>query len=678
MADSLSSRPLSEKDLGLDVNKTNKQSRPSRPASKQPGGQQSDEANKKNNPRPARQDYAGGKPSGKPTPNGKPGGRPNGGNRNMRNRFSKPNYMDGNFNSNSKPDQKKPARPVGMSKIDAGKLKVIPLGGLDRIGKNMMAIEYENDIIVVDMGFQFPDDDMPGIDYIIPDTTYLEERKHKIRAHLITHAHEDHVGGIPFILPKLPAPIYGAQFTIKYIEKKLEEHRLPFKPDFRIVDQDREEIIQLGVFKIEFIRITHSIPDACALAIHTPVGTLIHTGDWRFDEQPLDGKPSNVEKLRKLGDAGVLMLMCDSTSCEKVGKSPTEQDIIPTLEDIFIRNYNKRIIISSFASQVNRIQVFIDAIAKSKRKLAVVGRSLLSNLELAIKLGYIKVPAGLIIKAKDIASYQDGEIVILTTGHQGEDNSALVRMSTGEHKDVKLKAGDVVVLSSSIIPGNEKSVFTMVDGLFRHGAYVYQEFTRGFDDLGIMHTSGHAYVDEVKEMIALTRPKYYLPIHGEMHHMFHNGIIAAQAGIAENNIFVIENGQTLVADKSGFKKGPIVQNGSILIDGNGIGDVQAVVLKDRLAMASEGVFTVIATIEKKTGKLKTSPDIISRGFIYMKDNEELLNKSRQIVRNIFEKRDPVVPANSLVVKTRMREELSNYLYKVTKRNPIVLPVVIEV
>ncbi len=591
-------------------------------------------------------------------------------------------FSEGSFNANGKPgatEVKATAKPVSMSKTDAGKLKIIPLGGLDKIGKNMMALEYENDIIVMDIGFMFPGPETPGIDYIIPDTTYLEERKHKIRAHLITHAHMDHVGGIPFILPKLPAPIYAANFTAKFIERQLEEYKLPFKPEIRTVDQDSGEKIQLGAFSIEFIRITHSIPDACSIAIHTPVGTLINTGDWRFDDDPLSGKPSNKARLKELGDEGVLMLMCDSTSCENMGTSPTEQEIIETLDEIFIRNYNKRVIISSFASQVDRIQVFVDAAHKAKRKLALAGRSLLSNMEIAVKLGYVKVPPGLLIKAADVSKYQDGEVAVLTTGHQGEENSGLVRMGKGEHKDIKLKASDVVVLSSSIIPGNEKSVWGMVDDLFRWGPYVYQQATRTFDDLGIMHTSGHAYYEEVKEMISLVRPKYYLPIHGEVHHMVHNAEIAKRGGVVKpENVFVIENGQTLEAMDGAVKLGPIVQSGSVLIDGSGIGDVQDIVLKDRLAMASDGIFTVIATVNRKTGKLVTSPDIISRGFIYVKDNEELLNSSRTIVKNIFANRNPKTPPNSPIVKARMRDELSNLLYKVTKRSPIVLPVVIEV
>lgn len=584
----------------------------------------------------------------------------------------------GNGNNNAPAAAKAAVQLRGVAKADAGKLKIIPLGGLNQIGKNIMALEYEDDIIIMDMGFTFPGEDQPGIDLVIPDVTYLEERKHKIRGILITHAHEDHVGGIPFILPKIPAPIYAAQFTIKFIERKLEEYKLPFKPELHIVDPDKHDKIQLGVFNVEFLRITHSIPDACSLVIRNPVGTILNTGDWRFEENPVDGKASDKQRLKEVGDEGVMMLMCDSTSCEKTGRSPSEAEIVDTIDEILVRNYNKRVVIAAFASQITRMQIIIDAVAKSKRKLVVVGRSMLNNLELAVKLGYVKIPAGLIIKARDMSKYQDGQIVVVSTGSQGETFSALQRMGTGDHRDVKLKQNDVVILSASIIPGNEKSVWGMVDNLYRWGAYVYQPSTAQFDGLGTMHTSGHASIDEIKEMIQLTRPKYYLPIHGEMHHMFHNAAIAKTEGIADENIFVIEDGQTLIADENGIKEGPKVQAGSVLIDGAGIGDVQEIVLKDRLAMSSDGVFMAIATIDKKTGKLKVSPDIISRGFIYMKDNTELVHKSRQIVQTIFDKRDISTPANSLIIKTRVRDELANYLFKVTKRNPIVLPVVIEV
>ena len=691
MSDNLTSRPLSADDMPKPSVQSESTTRRT-PASKQ-GSEQaraSDRSQRQQQGRGAQnrtQGRGSQQSQGQRGRNNNGGGNSRNGQRQERGGLGRPprmrmpkgpqTFVTGSFNTNGSSKQAAVSIP-GVSKIDAGKLKIIPLGGLNQIGKNIMALEYEDDIIIMDMGFSFPGEDQPGIDLVVPDETYLEQRKHKIRGILITHAHEDHVGGIPFLLPKIPAPIYAAKFTIKFIERKLEEYKLPFKPELHIVDQDKHDRIQLGVFNIEFLRITHSIPDACSLVIRTPVGTVINTGDWRFEENPIDGKPSDKERLKQIGDEGVLMLMCDSTSCEKTGRSASESEIVDTIDEIFVRNYNKRVIIAAFSSQITRMQIIIDAVAKSKRKLVVVGRSMLNNLELSVKLGYVKIPAGLLIKARDMEKYSDGQLAVVSTGSQGETFSALQRMGTGDHRDVKLKGSDVVVLSASIIPGNEKSVWGMVDNLFRWGTYVYQPATASIDDLGTMHTSGHASVDEIKEMIRLVRPKYYLPIHGEMHHMFHNAAIALTEGIADSNVFVIEDGQTLVVDEKGsVKEGPKVQAGSVLIDGAGIGDVQEIVLKDRLAMSESGVFMVVATVDKKTGKLATSPDIISRGFIYMKDNVELVQKSRQIVQNIFDKRDKAMPANSLIIKTRMRDEIANYLFKVTKRNPIVLPVVIE-
>ena len=683
--DNLKSRPLTAQDLGLnnDPKPANINSNAAPKASEPPvrntqsNTQSNTQGNTQGNTNPNQQ-----KPG--PNRNNQPGGQKrynnrSGGGSNNRRRYDKgpTKYAVGSFNQNS-PSSRPVINSAGLSKIDAGKLKIVPLGGLGQIGKNLMALEYEDDIIIMDMGFTFPNEDQPGIDLVVPDVTYLEERKHKIRGIVITHAHEDHVGGIPFLLPKIPAPIYAALFTVKFIERKLEEYHLDFKPELHIVNQDTHDKIQLGVFTVEFIRVNHSIPDACALAIHTPVGTIINTGDWRFEEKPLDGKLSDKGRLKEIGDEGVALLMCDSTNCENPGRTPSETEITETLDEIMVRNYNKRVIISSFGSQITRMQIIVNAAEKAHRKLVVAGRSMLNNLELSVKLGYVKVPPGLIIKAQDMKSYQDSQIAVLTTGSQGEEFSALQRMGKGEHRDVKLKEGDIVVLSASIIPGNEKSIFGMVDNLFRWGAYVYQGITRGIDDLGIFHISGHANVDEVKEMIELVRPKYYLPIHGELHHMKHNAKIALDMGYDPKNVLVVENGQTLEMDKEGIKLGKKVPTGEVLIDGAGIGDVQEIVLKDRLAMSSDGVFMIVATVDKKTGRLVTSPDIISRGFIYVKDNADILNNSRKIVKNIFASKSPGVPANSPIFKARMRDEVGNYLYKLTKRNPIVLPVVIEV
>lgn len=674
MSPKVPSRPLSADDIGMtepNRSRNTNQQNNNRNTKPKPTSQnrQAHHANRTDNKRPPAAGQGASKNKerrGMPPP------------KRLRDRGGKRTMVEGSFNTSV--SQVGAASKVTVAKADAGVLKIIPLGGLSHIGKNMMALEYEDDIIVVDMGFMFPRADMPGVDYVIPDTTYLEERKHKIRAILITHAHEDHVGGIPFMLPKLNAPIYGARFTIAFIQKKLEEYNLNISPQYRVVDPDKHERIRLGAFTIEFLRVVHAIPDPCAIAIDTPVGRIIHTGDWRFDDTPVDNKLADKKRLKELGDEGVLMLLSDSTSCEVLGRSTTEADIEKTFEDLFSRHQKSRIIVSTFSSQINRVQIIVDAAKKYNRKIAFVGRSMLSNIELAVKLGYIKLPPGMVVRVQDAAKMPDGQQVIVSTGNQGEENSALVRMATGAHKDVRLKKGDVIAMSSSIIPGNEVQVYTAVDDLMREGALVYQDRHRDLYDLGRMHISGHAYRDELVEMIKLTRPKYFVPIHGEFHHLvWHAQLAKTVPGYTDQNVFVIEDGQTLEARKDGtVKLGKQVPAGMVLIDGNGVGDVQQVVLRDRLAMGTEGMLVVIATVDKKNGKLLTSPDLISRGFIYMKDNEEVLTKSRKIIKNIFDTRDVSTPANSLIIKTRMRDELANYLFKVTKRSPIILPAVIEV
>lgn len=556
-------------------------------------------------------------------------------------------------------------------------LKIIPLGGLDHIGKNMMALEYSNDIIVVDMGFMFPTDEMLGIDYIIPDITYLEARKHKIRAHLITHAHEDHVGGIPFILPKLPAPIYGSRFTLAYIEKKLQEYKLRVAPQFRVMDPDKHESVQLGVFKVEFVRVTHSIPDACAIVIETPVGRLIHTGDWRFDDKPVDGKVTDKVRLDQLGRQGVRLLMSDSTGCEGKGRTPSESDIEESFLQLFARSKG-RIIVTTFASQINRLQQIINASQKSGRQLAFVGRSMLGNVELSIKLGYLKIQAGTIVKIQDAVRLPDHKVVIISTGNQGEANSALRRMASGAHAHVKIKPGDSVIMSSSVIPGNERSISATVDDLFREGAKVYQNSTGFLDDVGLLHVSGHGSRDDLAAMFELTRPQSFLPIHGELHHLIHHAELAVKTGIPQQNVYVVETGQSIDMTKDSIKLGARVPAGMVFIDGGSVGDVQATVLEDRMGIGTEGIFMIIVTVSRKTGQMLTSPDIISRGFIYMKDNEELIGRARSEIRKIMETRDKTLPASSVIMKNRLRSELSNFLYRQTHRNPMVVPVVIEV
>jgi len=562
-----------------------------------------------------------------------------------------------------------------------GQIRIIPLGGLGEVGKNMMAIEYGDDIITVDMGFAFPNPTkQPGVDYMIPDVSYLVKNKHRIRGHVLTHAHEDHMGGIPFILPQLPAPIYTARFSAGMVEKKLVEYHLQTQPQLRILDPDKHEKVQIGVFTIELVRVTHTIPDACAVVITTPIGKIINTGDWRFDPTPVDGKPVDMQRLAELGKEDVLLLMSDSTSCEYLGHSKSEIDIEPTFIDIFGRAQG-RIILASFSSQINRIQLVINATAKSGRKIAFVGRSMLANVELAIKLGYLKIPAGLVVRVQDVVNLADNQVVVMCTGSQGEENSALTRMGSGDHQNIKIKPGDSVIFSSSIIPGNDRSITNSIDALMREGAKVYHHVFRDLDGVGILHVGGHGLQDEIKEMINMVKPKYFMPIHGEFHMMVRNAEIALGQGISKDNIFVMDNGDVLEITPTKAQKGARVPSGVVMIDGAGMGDVEGVVLRDRIAMGADGVFMIIATVSRKTGRLVSSPDIISRGFIYMKEHEELINKARAEVRKSFEKR--AVSGNPsredwAKFKLRLRDDIGDLLYSKTKRSPMVLPVINEV
>ena len=571
-------------------------------------------------------------------------------------------------------DSNKPR--VANAVVREDKLRVIPLGGLGEIGKNMTAFEYGNDIVVVDMGFAFPEDLEPGVDYIIPDVTYLEKRKQNIRGVVITHGHEDHIGGVPYILPKLGnVPVYGAPFTLAMVEKKLGEHKL--NPDFRVIDPDKHEQVQLGQFKVELIRVTHAIPDATAIFIETPAASVFHTGDFRFDVSPADGKNVDVDRIKEISKKGVTLLMSDSTSCESIGHSPTESAIEPTLLDLFGRAKG-RVIISSFSSQLNRVQLIVNAAQASNRKLAVTGRSMLTNIEIAVRMGYLKFPPGIIVRMQDINHMKDSELVILSTGSQGEVNSALVRMSTGDHQQVKIKPGDTIIMSSSIIPGNELDVVRSIDNLMREGSQVYHHVWRAVDECGVLHVGGHAWSEELTEMYDLVKPKYYMPIHGEFHMQVHHAQLLEKHGAARDSIFVLDNGDVLELSAKGAVKAEHIQAGPIMVDGSGVGDVNNTVLLDRLNMRDEGIFVVVATVDRKTGKLLSSPDVISRGFVYMKDNEQLINDARATVRKAFEQRTPGRPTDWSKFKMDLRDAVSDLLYQRTKRNPMVIPVVDEV
>lgn len=558
------------------------------------------------------------------------------------------------------------------------KIRIIPLGGLGEVGKNMMAIEYGNDMIMVDMGFAFPDDTQPGIDYIIPDTTYVEKNIHKLRGIIITHGHMDHIGAAGYVLPKMHVPVFGTKLSLAMVEKQIEEFKLQSTPDFRVMDPDKHERVQLGeAFNLELVRVTHSIPDAAAAVIRTPIGTLIHTGDWRLDEDPIDGRKMDLDRFAEIGKENVLLLMSDSTASERLGSTPNERQIETTFDEIMSRA-SGRVIISTFSSSLTRVQLIINSTQKSGRKLAFIGRSMLANVELAVKLGYIKVPPGLITRVQDAAKGKDDQFVILCTGSQGEANSALSRMATGDHPNVKIKPGDSIVLSSNPIPGNEKSVVGSVDALLREGARVYQHAYRELDHIGILHVSGHAPQDDLAKLVEITKPTYFMPVHGEFHMLVRHAELGVKAGVTASNSFVMDNCDVLEISASGAKKVERVPGGLVYIDGSGVGDVENLVLRDRLALGGDGMVVVIATVDKKSGRLLTSPDIISRGFVHMKESEELIGRVRQEVRKAFERRDKTKAIDMAKFKMNLRDDVADFLYSKTKRNPMVLPVINEI
>ncbi len=558
-------------------------------------------------------------------------------------------------------------------------LRIIPLGGLGEIGKNMTAIEFENEIIILDMGFAFPDANQPGVDYILPDVSYLENNRYKVKAIVITHGHMDHIGAAGYMIPKFPVPIYGSRLSLGMVAKQIEEFKIQ-TPRFVVMDPEKHERVQIGQFNIELVRVTHTIADSTAVVVRTPAGIIIDTGDWRLDPSPLDGKMMDLARFKELGDEGVLLLMSDSTSCDKVGRGGSERLVEPTIHDLFSRA-DGRIIISTFSSSITRVQLIIEATAKAGRKLALVGRSMLSTIELCVKMGYLQVPQGLLIRVQDAANYGDGQVVILCTGSQGEDNAALARMSTGDHQSVKIKPSDTVIFSSSVIPGNEVAIVTLIDNLMREGANVFSRATEALRGHGPVHVGGHASRDDVAELVNLVRPKYFMPIHGEFHHLVYNAEVATENGVPRENCFVMDNGDVLELTATSANKGARVPAGMVMVDGSGVGDVEGVVLRDRIAMGADGVFMIIATVSRKTGKLVSSPDIISRGFIYMKEHEELINKARAEVRKSFEKR--AVSGNPsredwAKFKLRLRDDIGDMLYSKTKRSPMVLPVINEV
>lgn len=574
-------------------------------------------------------------------------------------------------------DQKKQQRTNGP------KLRILPIGGLGEmgIGKNMMAIEYDNDIIVIDCGFLFPGADYPGINYITPDISYLEENKHKIRAHFFTHAHLDHIGAFRHLGSRIPAPVYATKFTIGMIQRTMEESVDEYVPEYIEVNPDIHERVQVGDnFSVEFLRVDHSIPDSAALIIRTPLGVIVHSGDWRVENDPVDGKKLDLERYTEIASKeGILLLMNESTNCESDGThTHSEFDIQESMGQIMIKYPNSRLIMSCFSSQIHRMQVILDEAKKHDRKVAFAGYSMIQNLEVAIRTGMIRVPKDVVVKMEDIVKLPDSKVTIVCTGSQGEFNAVLNRMASGSHKYIKIKNSDVIVFSSNPIPGNEKFVTRTVDGLMREGSDVIQNGKTHLTGIGPLHLSGHAYHDDHVNFINALNPKYYMPIHGEFHMLAHNAVIAEnEAGIKKENIFVCDAGDIIELNTEGCRKAGRFPVGGIMYDDSGA-IVSEVVLKDRIHMASEGMFVVVLTVQRGSGRLLTSPDIISRGFIYLRDSEELMGLIRQYLKQkvarIFSGKHVDLDA----VKKELKEEITHILYDQTRRTPIVIPVINEI
>ncbi len=550
------------------------------------------------------------------------------------------------------------------------KLKIIPLGGLGEIGKNITVLEYENDIIVVDCGLGFPDDDMLGIDLVIPDVTYLEKNIEKVRGFVITHGHEDHIGALPYVLKTVNAPVYGTRLSVGIVANKLEEHTFDQKPVLNCVEAG--DVVKLGVFSVEFVRVNHSIADACALSIKTPHGVVFVSGDFKLDLTPVEGKIMDVPRIGEIGNRGVTLLLCESTNVERPGYTPSEKKVGKSLDGIFQQYTDKRVIIATFSSNVHRVQQIINASAAHGRKVAVTGRSMINIVKTAIELGYMTVPDGTLIDINEIKRFRDNQLTIITTGSQGEPMSALYRMAFSEHDKVQLGANDLVVISANPIPGNEKLIGNIINELFKRGVGVL------YDALADVHVSGHACQEELKLMHALTKPKYFMPVHGEYRHLMNHKQLAQEMGMAENHIFIPEIGKILEIDRDGARFNGTVPSGKVLVDGYGVGDVGNIVLRDRRHLSQDGLIVVVATVDINERMLLSGPDIVSRGFVYVREAEELMDEVRGIAKDaLLDCLDRSI-TDWAELKRCVKDDLSKFLYQKTKRKPMILPVVMNI
>ena len=561
--------------------------------------------------------------------------------------------------------QKKQPREVRYAPV-----KFTALGGLNEIGKNLYVYECCNDMFIVDCGLAFPDEDMPGVDLVVPDFTYLEKNKDRFRGIVITHGHEDHIGALPYLLKKVNVPIYGTRLTLGLVEGKLKEHNLLSQASLNVVEPRQN--VRMGCMSVEFIRVNHSIPDACALAIHTPAGVIVHTGDFKVDYTPIEGGIIDLARFGELGNRGVLALMSESTNAERPGYTKSERSVGESFKNLFNSAEGKRIIIATFSSNIHRIQQIIDQAIIHDRKVAISGRSMQNVIAKAVELNYVRIPEGMLIDIEDVNKYPPEKLVICTTGSQGEPLSALSRMSSGDHRQVTITPMDFIIISATPIPGNEKLVTKVVNELMKQGAEVI------YESMYEVHVSGHACQDELKMMISLTKPKFFIPIHGEYKHLKKHSKLAIGMGIPEDHIFIADLGQVLETDGVEMKFTGTVPSGRVMVDGYGVGDVGSVVLRDRKHLAEDGVMIIVATIDRETGNVLAGPDIVSRGFVYVRESEALLDEAKQLMKQVMDNcRDRNIREWGNI-KSAMRDALSDYIYSKTKRSPMILPIIMEV
>ncbi len=568
-------------------------------------------------------------------------------------------------NNGAKKPAAQPPQPVKKTPV-----RITALGGINEIGKNLYVYECSNDMFIIDCGLAFPDEDMLGVDLVIPDFAYLEKNREKFRGIVLTHGHEDHIGALPYLLKKINVPVYGTRLTLGLVEGKLREHGMLADCSLNVVAPRQN--VKMGCMSVEFIRVNHSIPDACAMAIHTPAGIIVHTGDFKVDYTPIEGGVIDLARFGELGNKGVLALLSESTNAERPGYTATERKVGESFRSLFARGEGKRIIVATFSSNIHRIQQIINSAKLWDRKVAVSGRSMLNVMNTAKELNYIKIPDGMLIDIDAVNSYPPEKVVIITTGSQGEPLSALSRMSSGDHRQVSITPNDLIIISATPIPGNEKFVGKLVNELMKQGAEVV------YEAMYEVHVSGHACQDELKMMLALTKPKFFIPIHGEFKHLMKHKTLAVQMGIPEENIFLLNLGQVVTTDSIEMKITEQVQAGQVLVDGLGVGDVGSVVLRDRKHLAEDGLIMVVATMNRETGAVVAGPDVITRGFVYVKESEELIDNAKQVAAKSFKKCAEKNIREWGNIKSAVRDDLSDYIYQKTKRSPMILPVIMEI